>query len=401
MVKRWWIAGLLFLTACPGESGPTFLGTPGQPQAARLDSNLFFMPTRIDGRDAPHLLVDTGAPTVVVDPTLAGVDRGYQEAASFEMLGLEYTDFGYVADTLIASDMGDYVAGGVIGCTAFCTFDTSFDYRAETVTLAGPGAPSDTIESHVIDVSLEGGGLTRDPVTDTTFEVPTSRVLVSAVVEGRPLTLLVDSGASVTVLRAALVEELLADGRPTLEATASGMFGMDQSILFRLRSMSVGGADVPDVIAARSDGFEGLLDGISEETGTTIDGALGGTALREFHVTVAYDAQQLLLDRYPNRDHVRDEATRIGILIAQPTATNVPVGQVIEGSDAEAQGVAVGDRIVAIDGVSVAGLNVGEVAYLLAGTKGATRTVQFGCDGCGGFTGTRTIDVDYDVLELP
>ncbi len=392
---------LLFLTACPGESGPMFLGTPGEPQAARLDSNLFFMPTRIDGRDTPHLLVDTGAPTVVMDPTLAELERGYQTAASFEMLGLEYQEFAFVADSLLASDMGDYVAGGVIGCTAFCTFDVSFDYRAETVTLDGVGRIDDASETHVIDVALEGGGLTRDPTTEEVFEVPTSRVMVSAMVEGRPLSLLVDSGASVTVLRASLVEELLADGRPTLEATAMGMFGMDQSVLFRLRSMSVGGADVPDVIAARSDGFERLLDGIAEETGMAVDGALGGTALREFFVTVDYDAEQLRLDRYPNRDHVRDEATRIGILVAQPEATNVPVGEVIAGTDAEAQGVQVGDRIVAIDGVSVAGLSLSEIAYLLAGTRGAVRSVQFGCDGCGGFTGTRAIDVDYDALQLP
>lgn len=399
-MRRAWLVSLLFLAACP-EGGPSFVGETGAPNAAILDSNLFFMPTSIDGEAAPHLLVDTGAPTVVVAPALVDRDPGYHEAETFSMLGLEYQSFPFIADDIISSNMGTYVAGGVIGCTAFCDFDVSFDYRAETVTLDGPGAPDDTIESHVIDIALEGGGLARDPATGTRYDVPRSRVIVDAVVEGRALRLLVDSGASVTVLRRALVQELLTDGRPTVEAVAMGMFGMDQSILFRLRTMSIAGAEVEEVIAAQSPGFEGLLDGISSETGTTIDGALGGTALREFFVTVAYDAEQLHLDRYPNRDHVRDEATRIGVLVTEVMTDYVEVGRVIAGTDAEAKNVRVGDRITAVDGEPIAGKTIAEVAELLAGTKGAVRDVTFACDGCAGFVGTKSIVVDYDVLALP
>lgn len=395
-----WPLLLVLLAGCPSE-GPTFLGEPGTPVQAILDSNLFFVPTIVDGVAGPHLAVDTGAPTVVVAPALSSATSdGLNEAKSFEMLGLEYVDFEYIGDTIISSQMDDFTAGGVVGCTAFCTFDLSFDYRNATLALDGP-PPADTIETYDIPFSFEGGGRARDPVTQNTYEVPRSRVIVDAVVEGRSVRMLLDSGASSTVIRAALADELTADGRPTLEAPAVGMFGMDTASLFRARSVSIGDAVVDEVIVAKSPAFEMLLNGIQEETGTSVDGVIGGTVLREFHVKIGYDAETLHLERYANRNHVRDEALRVGVLVTRVRGNHVQVGEVIAGSDADMQGVVRGDLITAIDGDVIEGKTDEQVSDMLAGTKGVMRAVTFGCDGCAGYQGVRNLAVDYDALALP
>jgi hypothetical protein len=399
-----WVLGLLLslssATGCPSD-GPTFLGEPGAPVQAILDSNLFFVPTVVDGETGPHLAVDTGAPTVVVAPGLLNATGpGLNTASSFEMLGLDFVDFQYIGETLLSSDMNGFVAGGVVGCTAFCVFDLSLDYRTATLTLDARN-PTETMESYAIPFSFEGGGRARDPVTDTIYDVPRSRVIVDASVEGNAVRLLVDTGASSTVIRAGLAEQLTADGRPTLDAPAVGMFGMDTASLFRVREVKVADATVEEPIVAKSPAFEALLDGIEEETGARVDGVVGGTVLREFYVTISYAAETLHLDRYATREHVRDEALRIGVLVTRVRENYVEVGEVIAGTDAAAQGVAIADRITAIDGEQIEGKTDQKVAEMLSGAKGLTRAVTFGCPGCPGYQGVRTIAVDYDALALP
>lgn len=68
-------------------------------------------------------------------------------------------------------------------------------------------------------------------------------------------------------------------------------------------------------------------------------------------------------------------------------------------TDAERQGVRVGDFLHAIDGVPVAELPPRELLAKLTGPIGSTHAYEFGCPTCGGFAGIRVIAID-DLLPL-
>ena len=129
------------------------------------------------------------------------------------------------------------------------------------------------------------------PPTPTTvpLELAGSVFLVRAMVDGtHPVTLLVDTGASLTVVR----PKALAAARVEISPTAPKILGTvvggrTVSMPYvRLRSLSVGGATVESIDVAAYDATPGNRE---------VDGLLGGNFLNHFTVTIDRASRLLTL----------------------------------------------------------------------------------------------------------
>jgi hypothetical protein len=220
--------------------------------------------------------------------------------------------------------------------------------------------------------SLLGGGESTVTGVPGSVTFPRSRVVVTAVIEGETHSLVVDTGSTYVIVRQSVFESLARDGRSTLAGVDTAGVGASSSAsVTRLRSFSVGGEEVSGLVASASTGFDASLDAASQEVGRTIDGLVGGSFLRDFYVTVDYPRTELVLQRYTEGAPTFDAFDCVGVLVAEDGA----VAQVFAGSDAEKQGVVVGDVIVAVDGTPLAGKGTLAIRDLLSGPVGSTKKV--------------------------
>ena len=143
----------------------------------------------------------------------------------------------------------------------------------------------------------------------------------------------------------------------------------------------MGGVTVMDapVMTINSAPPDDLLDSISKELGTQIDGLLGGSFLRNFLVSIDYPNGQLHLQPYLTPP-IPDEFRRVGFTIGlDAIGPRFRVASVYPQTDAAAQGIMVNDEVVSVDGTSLA--SVGKVAtadQLLDGTPGTSKMIAFG-----------------------
>lgn len=400
----------LLVFAC-GPEGAEIESVSGEPSQAIVLENIFFAPIILDGEEGPWVAIDTGAPIAVVEPSRGDRPR-LETIQRVEALGATYRDMNVLYDILISGTVGDIRVGGIVGCPLLCSAAVSFDYRQETIGVDLGGLPENLRPEVDIAVSVLGGGSGRWPLLNDIVDIPRSRAMVVMVLEGRSLRLMVDTGASFTMIREAAATSLLADGRSTTEFLIGGMFGSGIAEGFRVHDMHMEGepdaTSVPEAIVAFAPGVETLFDQLEDETGDRVDGVLGGTYLRYFHVRMDYPESRLGLARYDEIDHVADEGRRIGLRFNPLTESTifvggVPVEIVVEGSDAESQGVSSADIILSIAGESVDGMRPDEVDARFRGELGETISVEFGCplgDECGSFVGTREIVVDVDLMAL-
>ena len=386
----------------PSTSGTPYTGKTGQPTAATLTENVFVLPVTIDGKSGPQLIVDTGSPVVVVNPASAmgGIPSGIGSVAALGVAGLSFANAAVIGADIIQAPGASIPISGVLGCTILCSLPVAFNYRDRQLTF-GAGPLPGAIEATGGDSAfrLAGGGRAQLPGVKGTVDLPASRILVTATIEGIEHPFIIDTGASSVFVRKSLFAKVTADGRGQLKSQVSTVEGEASTTLFRLRSVALGGAEVKSAPAAQSATIDGLLDGVGQEVGQPIDGLLGGTFLREFFVTIDYPASHVSLRRYATRDHIVDEGSRIGIELSSASGV-VAVTRVFPGTDAEKQGVKVSDRIASIDGQPTDKVAQSDLAGRISGTVGSSHVVQFGCAGCTGFTGTRTLRVD-DLLPLP
>jgi hypothetical protein len=293
----------------------------------------------------------------------------------------------------------DPTMSGIVGCTVLCRASLDFDYRNKQLRIGGSPATTAT----ALPFQLEGGGPALAP-DGTTIQVPASRARVTGVLEGTRHTFILDTGAEFVVVRTSILSSLTADGRGTLPSTVITAASQNGSTgtMARLRSLLVAGLEVDRIPGMSDTQFDTVLDAASQDAGETIDGSLGATFLREFDVTIDYPNRTAHFDRYTSRDHIIDWTVRIGIEVGlTPDLKHIGVAQVYPNTDAAKQGMAVGDVIAAIDGVTTS-TDSDEIVVLdqLAGAVGTKHQINFGCPGCSGFQGTRTVAVD-DLLPLP
>jgi hypothetical protein len=381
---------------------PLWLGRPGDRLPASTASNVFWVEADVDGQPGPQVIVDTGAPIALlhVEAFNGAVPAGSGIVATMTLGGTTLWKVPTVGDhephkdTLTATGQRD---GGIVGFTVFGQFEMSFNYRDNQVVIGAAPPPDGVLEPVVVPFSLEGGG--AGPITEggEVIRFPASRVILPALVEGRPVTLLLDTGASWVGLRSTLFNAIVQDGRAQLSVEATLAQGTATTNVARLRSVSVAGAVVQDPVAASAETVDELMNHLSAEVGHTIDGLLGAPYLREFYVTVDYPNRVLRLHRYADESHVLDDYRKVGVEVAgilSAGGNSFVVQKVYPGTDAEKQGIHKLDNILAIDGELLFTLDVSSVDRKLRGPVGASRKLDL--------AGPRTVNVLIDeLLPLP
>ena len=374
----------LFVAAigCSGGGALLVEGTLGQPLAGELRGNVLYVPTSVAKLAARPLAVDTGAPLIILDPKAfaeLALPLGATHVSSIAFGALTVHDPPVLGlSPCGAMSCADGALDGLLGGNLLAQFATSFDYRAATLTL-GPLTLPDAVESDGASASfsLEGDG--DGLVLSQRVHYPSTRIVVDVTVEGELHPFIVDSGASLTVVRPALFTKLTADGRGVTSIGALTTMGLGSSQAARSRSLVLAGAEVRGVPVLSSPID---LDGLTAEIGHTVDGLVGGTFLREFLVTVDYPRRTLHLRRYATRAHISDEFQRLGFtLVTDGTGASRSylAGGLFAGSDVanRAPGDFQGSHIVSVDGVVLDGLSPEAAERALHGTVGTQKDVAW------------------------
>ena len=399
-----------------GGSNPKYstMGMLGNPSSTVVGTNLVFIDAALNGMDElfPDLnfdvLIDTGSPTVLIDPSFFSLTPPTVTNASIQTnINLSLLDnSGNPVVTLddipalqLSSAMMDEIGlGGILGGNVLRQFSIQLDYAEPMMhgfCLGCTSGPRDDVESPgaAIPFALEGGSRGQQgqvQLTDTLMPnvgvIPPTRIPVTVTIEGVDHPFIVDTGASEVSVRSSLFSTLTQDGRAQLmNFGIETVEGGSTASVTRAKTIMVGGETVTDVpvMSIMSDPTDDLLNQIGLEIDPSganlIDGLLGGSFLRNFLLTIDYPNGQLHLQRYNTETWV-DEFQRIGIDVAPLPDSDkhwFAINIVYPGTDAAKQGLVAGDEIISIDGTSLDGLGWLAADNLLDGTVGTSKTIVY------------------------
>src|SRR6185436_11967286 len=227
MISSWRISSAALLLLSVVELGcgspidvipPLWLGRPGDRLPASTASNVFWVEASVNGSPGPQVIVDTGAPIALlhVEAFDGAVPLGSGRVATMTLGGTTLWKVPTVGDhephlnTLSPTGQRD---GGIVGFTVFGQFEMSFNYRDNQVVIGAAPPPDGVLAPVVVPFSLEGGGAGPIQEGGEIIRFPASRVILPATVEDRPLTLLLDTGASWMGLRSTIFNAIVQDGR--------------------------------------------------------------------------------------------------------------------------------------------------------------------------------------------
>lgn len=304
-------------------------------------------------------LLDTGSPVTALDTSVYGGSPG-PVSVDLAMFGTTFSGWGGVLFDLYGPPPPGAMAlsGGIVGGDFFSLRVLTIDYQGSWGwlfdTLSGdPWVDVAVGASYVAPFEVLGGGTFTIP-GDGDGTVPATRVTLDATIEGTPVEVLLDTGASVSIIDEAFWSSLGDPARPLLDGVNVLLAGgQAQASVSRVASICVGAACVSSAPVMMIPGT-GLFGGLAGETGRTISLLLGGTFLRYFLTTVNYPATELRLAPYTSTSHVSpNEWVGPGINVRLGVIGDFIVTDVYGGSPAEAAGIVVGDYIAELDGVDV------------------------------------------------
>ncbi len=368
----------LAVAGCGGEDQPIpplWVGPSSQSTPAEF-ADVYFVKTRADDSKPAWTLLDTGAPFSLLngDAFDRGVPSGVGEVSALSLGDVTLWRVPVIAGTGEPTPLSDgFPFGGIVGYSAFRPLRLSFDPRARVVGIGNVPLPEGVDAGVSVPLELRGGG--KISSGSVRFEYQPSRILFDADVEGRRLRMLFDTGASSVLITTEIFSQIIADGRPTVETELSTASNSGTGTSARLRSMTVLGQTVTDIVCVSSSVIAPNLRAITEELGEPIDGLIGHSFLREFFTVVDYPGARLSLHRFANRDHVLDDYHRVGISL-QASGSRFVVHRIYAGT-AAAQQVSTGAEVLAIAGRSVSELGPLRAELALRGVVGSTREIQF------------------------
>jgi Aspartyl protease len=404
-----WLGGLLGIlaTSCGGgSSGYATMGMLGSPSSALVGANLVFANAALNGTAELHpglafgMLIDTGSPVVLIDPSLFNMPGPATNADITGNINLGLVDKNgdivVTLDNIPALKLSDAMMtslgfGGILGGNVMSQFSVQLNYAdpMDAFRLGDNGVEPTGVETPgaSIPFTLKSGGtasvMLSNTVTSPVVTIPPTRIPLTVSIDGGDTVyhFLLDTGASEVSVRTSVYDTLTADGRPQLSGfqITTVLGGSDASVT-RARTIGIGGETVPNVPVMTIPG-DGLLDEIGGELGYQLDGLLGGSFLRNFLVTIDYPHGQLHLQRYTTETWV-DEFQRVGIALGGTPLTSqhyYNAGVVYPGTDAANQGIVAGDEIVSIDGTQLdQPLDPITADNLLNGAVGTTKAIGLG-----------------------
>jgi hypothetical protein len=348
-------------------------GTTGLPVAVEPLLGLFTVPVRLDGVAGPPMLVDTGSPVTFVTPGAYGSPSRGSATGTVNLtvgaLTLEGVPVVWADPFALGATLG-----GVLGANLVCQFASTWDWQRDRFTLGAEPVDADTTDDvPPYPFQLRGGGFLQLSVAQS-IAVPPTRLVVEVQVEARTFHLILDTGASSTALRDDAVAPFLADGRGSYALDVGAQGGPMRQSLFRARRIAALGVVREGAVVV---GYSAAnLAALAQEVGGPVDGLLGADFLRPWLTTIDYPAGRVHLRRYRDQSHVRDAWTRAGLFVSTNDGGAMVVVQVVAGSDAAQRGIAVGERLLSVDGLDVAGLARDRVDTLLRGMVGETRHLR-------------------------
>ncbi len=383
MIHRSLLLGVM-LVACGStvpDQGPQPVAYQGMLPAtvpARLHANVLTIAATVNGTRARALLVDTGAALTGVDPIAyadANLAAGGQVLSSLNIGSLAFKDVPSTSLNECGNACGAFDVTGVLGGNVLRSFTIALDYRAPAVTFGQSPTPAGVLPTpQVIAFRLAGGGTgIIAGGSGTVLDVPRSRIVVSVEIEGALRTLVVDTGASYTLLRQSLYTALVADGRAQLRVQSATASGIAQGSLTRARSLALD--RLTSTGAVMTGVPDELVQNLENEVGTAIDGLLGGSFLRTYYAVVDYAGSRLLLYPYSTPDTRVDELVRTPVFLTAKGSTYV-VDQVLTGVSASDAQKVQGRTLIDIDGTKLDGLDPEAADRLLRGPTGAAHTLH-------------------------
>ncbi len=360
LFRSCWFIILLFLVSCgsdqttfpmfPGDTGNgEETGTGDAVKAIDIEltsSGIIFAPVSINGGPTAYLVLDTGAPTTLLDGRLIpGEPFQYYATARLE-----------IGDTVIENaevvplNFGecspcetDAPFDGILGMSALEKFDVTIDYKGAKLYLAKRGSggvsPPDGETGSSVDVSFEFLGY--------------SRIIVRPRVEGQTAWALVDTGASLFSVTDSLFSRLPQLDRPFfIDRAQVADCSLIPIHITRFAELAMSeGAPVFD-LPGDNIFYWDTLESIAEETGRDLEILVGGTYLRNFFVTFNFSKKTMSLAPYFDPDIDPYEFVGPSLIFRQENC-DLLVEEVFAGGDAEAASVMEGDRLTEVDGVAV------------------------------------------------
>lgn len=312
-------------------------------------TNHIYIQGQVDGKPL-RLLVDTGGMNVLGAATAArlglasqgklaafGVgeakaDMGFARAHELAVGDLRLADpMFYVIDVDGVADSADEAFDGLVGFELFHRLAVRIDYAKGELVLTEPGrfAPP--------------AGAIAVP-----FELHDRIPLIGGSVDGVPARFTIDTGSRSSLdLTSPFVKAHALEARyhPRFEAvTGWGVGGASRSAPVRFGEVRLGDAVVRDAVGSLFTGDKGAFADPDSA------GNIGGNLLRRFAVTFDYRGRMMYLEPAPGVP--REVYDRAGMFLLRSGDALRVAGLLPDGPAARA-GVALEDRIVAVDGAAV------------------------------------------------
>jgi hypothetical protein len=248
-------------------------------------------------------------------------------------------------------------------------FDVVFDYRAKTMTLAGPG----TLKTDGTAVPMR-------------VNPPTGFAVIEVKIDGAAHAFVLDDGGSYGIARESVAADWLA-AHPGWLRSEGGigesnlvMGGIDVGApVLKIPSVEIGALKL-DELGVVSPTIPGPPGGVasrifwnwySAKAGQQVEGAIGGNVLKSFRLTLDYAHSMSYWDmETPLDTHDLDQ---VGLTLIRTNGVAVVGGIAKKNGVDTVSGVQPGDTLVEIDGVTAASLTRGALLTALHGAPGDRR----------------------------
>jgi hypothetical protein len=358
------------------------------------DDARIFVPIGIN-RDPPRwLILDTGAPDVMLDADLArglgiaGVDAGRTGGAGQGSMAIAHASgatlrVGTVSlgvvdvnvaplDSVLAA-FGGRAALGVVGAPLFSRYVVELDFSSSTMTVRDPDTFRYRGHGIVLPMQFVGG-----------LPMVEARLAPSSTAPAIPMKVLVDIGAKATLLVTEpfiAAHDLMHQFAHRVESPlGAGVGGETRYAFARAASLtlvdSAGG-----VSAALSDPVVGL-----SVRGTLksdwCDGLLGAEFLHAYRVIFDYAHRSLILEPRDTEPKAAEyDMSGMFIMSDRVDHHRFTIHEVLSDGPAAHGGLRVGDRVVSVDGRPATSLTLGELRNVLRSAPGRDVALTVERDG--------------------
>jgi hypothetical protein len=316
----------------------------------------------IDGHET-WFVVDTAAQVIFADLEISDdftgyfavdVDLGPFQLEDWSVKGRDLTE----NQAAIGTDIGALLGQDVL-MRAYTTYD--------------PSVPQVYLCDAVPDEQPPG---TVDPPLQQPYTLENQFAIVDLQIGAAgTIPLMLDSGMSVTYLTEAIFDQVDTGASRLFGWVFSTSYGSDDAFVSRIPEFQFGGEILADqeVVVIPTDHH---LSTLLPASGVVVDGFLGNSVLDRY--VQGFNGLDSVIDLWPVEAawNAPGRWTRVGIEPAWRDGLHV-VEYVLWPSDAQDQGIEVGDVLVSIDGVDCTTLGLWDLQVALRGAAGETRQIEF------------------------